>query len=49
MYQVKACKLLKEGIYKTIVLRVSDTLEEAQDLCYVFRTESGLNCFVDRR
>ena len=47
-YYVKACQLVSEGIYKTVVLRVCDTLEEAQDLCYMFRTESGLNCFVDQ-
>ena len=46
-YYVKACQLVREGVYQTIILRVCDTLEEAQDLCYIFRTESGLNCFVD--
>lgn len=47
-YYVKACELVNEGVYKSVILRVCDSLDEAQDFCYMFRTESGLNCFVER-
>lgn len=48
-YYVKAYVLVRVGVYEPVVLRVCDSLDEALDICYVFRTENGLNCFVDRR
>lgn len=46
-YYIKAMQQVTFGVYKTVVLKTCNDLDQAFDMAFELSSETGMNCFVD--